>query len=189
MRLNLGSGRRPMAGFVNVDCVPLPGVDVVAEFDDSDKVTLPFPDDSCEAFALIHVLEHIRHPLPLMQELHRIAEPDATCEIQCPYGSSDDAWEDPTHVRPIFVQSFIYFGQPAYWRADYGFRGDWHVDDVALHVDQGYSDVPPDELYRVVMGARNVVNQIDAVLRAVKPAREPVREDRPTPVRFVFDGG
>ena len=101
-----------MPGWINVDCVPLPGVDLVAQLDDPEKVTLPWPDDSVDEFAMIHCLEHLHYPLPLMEELWRTAKPGAKITIACPYGSSDDADEDPTHVRRIFLNSFSYFGQP-----------------------------------------------------------------------------
>jgi hypothetical protein len=42
----------------------------------------------------------------LMQELHRIAKPNGKLVIRCPHGASDDAWEDPTHVRAFFARSF-----------------------------------------------------------------------------------
>ena len=60
-----------------------------------------------------------------MQELWRIAKPNAKMVIRVPHGASDDAWEDPTHVRAYFSNSFGYYSQPYYWRADYGYRGDW----------------------------------------------------------------
>jgi SAM-dependent methyltransferase len=176
VRLNLGCGRRAMPGFVNVDCVPLPGVDLVVDLDDPVKVSLPWADDSVDEFAMIHVYEHLRWPLPLLQELWRVAKPDATLMICCPYGSSDDADEDPTHVRRIFLNSFLYAGQPAYFRADYGFRGDWDVDHLVLDLGPQYAGVPVAEVMADVASIRNVVSQITAVLRAVKPAREPLQE-------------
>ena len=165
-----------MDGWINVDCVPLPGVDLVVELDDPEKVNLPWPDDSTDELALIHVYEHIRHPLPLLAEMWRIAKPDAVLTIACPYGSSDDAFEDPTHVRPIFLNSFGFLGQPFYWRADYGYRGDWKIDHLTLDIAARYREVAEAGIMRDVMELRNVVNQITATLRAVKPAREP-RQD------------
>lgn len=164
-----------MPGWVNVDCVPLPGVDLVAQLDDPDKVSLPWPDDSVDEFALIHCLEHLHHPLPLMEELWRTAKPGAQITIACPYGSSDDADEDPTHIRRIFLNSFGYFGQPYYYRADYGYRGDWAIDHLMLDIGAHYEGVPNDEVMRDVMLLRNVVTQITAVLMAVKPVREPLQ--------------
>jgi SAM-dependent methyltransferase len=185
MKLNLGCGRRPMDGWVNVDCVPLPGVDLVVELDAPDKVSLPWADDSVDELAMIHVLEHISHPLPLMQELWRVAKPKATIMIACPYGSSDDADEDPTHVRRMFLQSFGYFGQPFYHRADYGYRGDWAVDLITLDVGAHYDGVDKGDIMRDVALLRNIVQQMTAELHAVKPAREPRQELGEQPkVRF-----
>lgn len=185
MKVNLGCGRRSMDGWVNVDCVPLPGVDLVAELDDSVKVSLPWPDDSVDEFALIHTLEHINHPLPLMEELWRVAKLGAKITVACPYGSSDDADEDPTHVRRIFINSFAYFGQPYYYRADYGYRGDWEIDHLLLDLPAMFRGVPNEDVMRDVMMFRNVVTQITADLRAVKPRREP-RQDLITPPRIAF---
>lgn len=143
IRLNLGCGRNSIPGWVNIDIFPLPGVDFVADLEDCHNTPLPFQDDSVDEFLLSHVLEHMRHPLELMQELHRIAKPGALMVIRVPHGASDDAFEDPTHVRQFFTGSFGYFSQPYYWRADYGYRGDWLTEKVTLVVSaaeyRGYS--------------------------------------------------
>lgn len=167
MKLNIGCGRNILKGWVNVDKVALPGVDVVTE---TMHHSLPmFDANTVDEFLLSHVIEHIHEPLPLMQELHRLAKPGALATIRTPYGSSDDAWEDPTHVRPYFPHSFGYFSQPFYWRADYGYRGDWRVVRVQLLVDS------PCEMAMIRM-ARNCVKEMVATLEAVKPIREPKRE-------------
>ena len=74
-------------------------LDVVADLNKCKDEKLPLPDDSIDEFLLSHVIAHISTPLDLMQELHRIAKPGAVAKIRVPYGSSDDAFEDPTHVR------------------------------------------------------------------------------------------
>lgn len=176
MKVNLGAGRRPMDGWVNVDCVPLPGIDHVIELDGPDKIVLPWPDDTVDEFALIHCLEHLRYPLPLMEAAWRAARPGTTFTIACPYGSSDDADEDPTHVRRIFLNSFLYFSQPAYFRADYGYRGDWELDHLVLDLPAHYKGVSNDDVMHDLLALRNVVAQITAVLHAVKPAREPLQK-------------
>ena len=95
-----------------------------------------------------------------MQELHRIARPGAKAAFHLPYGSSDDASEDPTHVRLYFLNSFGYFSQPFYWRADYGYRGDWEVEDVVLTVDAELAGKSWDEVFRLVQRSRNVVKEM-----------------------------
>lgn len=188
MRLNLGCGRDIRPGWVNVDSFAAPGVDLVVDLDANPH--LPYPDNSVEHIEGSHVIEHLHHPLPLMQELWRVAKPDALCVFRCPYGSSDDADEDPTHVRRLFAGSWIYFGQGAYWRADYGYRGDWQPVAVELHVDPVFSEQSDAEVMARVQLQRNVVREMVATLRAVKPARPAVRESQePFDVVIVRAGG
>ena len=103
LQLNLGCGRSPLPGWVNVDLSPLPGIDVVADLDACRTTPLPFADNSVSKMQMSHVLEHIHDTLALMQELHRIAEPNALFTIRCPYGSSDDA---DTSQQIVIVQHF-----------------------------------------------------------------------------------
>jgi hypothetical protein len=199
LRLNVGCGRSPLPDWINLDVRPLPGVDLVADLDGRGSAgpaaaPLPLPDGSVEEFLLSHVLEHIREPLPMMEELWRVAAPGARMTVRCPYGSSDDAWEDPTHVRAIFLQSFGYFSQPYYWRADYGYRGDWRTDRLILHLDsevyarcQDGGPRPTPETLRAVRTERNVVRELVAHLSAVKPVREPLRELQEHPPIEVLD--
>lgn len=91
-KLNVGCGRNIIKDWINVDRIALPGVDVVADIDCCADQPLSLPDNHVDEFLLSHVLEHLHHPLPLMQELHRIAVPDALAVIRIPYGSSDDAF-------------------------------------------------------------------------------------------------
>lgn len=177
VRLNVGCGRNPIVGWLNLDCMALPGVDIVADLEKCGTEPLPIESDSVDEFLLQHVLEHIKNPLPLMQELHRVAKPEALAVIRTPYGSTDDAWEDPTHVRPYFAGSFGYFSQPLYWRADYGYRGDWQAERIVLMVPysraQGRS---AEAVMELVHRERNVVAEMHAELRAVKPIRAPQRD-------------
>src|SRR6266850_4448939 len=72
-RLHLGCGRDIREGWINLDSRRLPGVNLVADLDDCRKTSLPLSDNSIDEFFGSHVLEHLRDPLALMQELHRIA--------------------------------------------------------------------------------------------------------------------
>jgi SAM-dependent methyltransferase len=184
-KLNLGCGRDIREGWVNLDCVQLPGVDVVADLDDCANTPLPFEDDTFDAIVASHLIEHIRNTLPLMQELHRIAKPGAGAVFQLPYGSSDDAFEDPTHVRPYFLGSFMPFSQPYYWRADYGYRGDWNVDAIHVLVAPAMKDKQAAEIMDYVQTGRNVVRELSVELRAVKPIREP-RAELQTPPNITL---
>jgi SAM-dependent methyltransferase len=174
LKLNLGCGRACIPGWVNVDATALPGVDVVADLERCRTQRLPFADDAVDEFLLSHVLEHIDDTLGVMQELHRIARPGATATIRTPYGGSDDADEDPTHRHRFFLNSFGYFSQPFYWRADYGYRGDWQPRRITLYVDrQENAGLAPVDVLRKVRKLRNIVSEMVAELEAVKPIRAP----------------
>lgn len=177
IRLHVGCGRTILEGWTNLDVTPLPGVDIVADLETCRQKPLPLEDNSVSEFLLSHVLEHIRDAMGLMQELYRVALPDAKMTVRIPYGSSDDAWEDPTHVQPYFLSSFLYFSQPAYWRADYGYRGDWQAHRVTLTVSgQRYKGKTAPEIMHDVMHLRNIVQEMVVELSAIKPMREPKRE-------------
>lgn len=176
-KLHLGCGKTILPEWINLDCVPLAGVDIVFDLNQCEKTPLPLPDDSIEEIWGSHLLEHIATPLPLMQELYRIARPDARATFLVPYGSSDDAAEDPTHVRFYYLNSCGYFSQPYYWRADYGYRGDWLTEKITLKVSkETYAAALFADILHDVMSLRNVVLEMSVELRAVKPVRPPLRE-------------
>jgi ubiquinone/menaquinone biosynthesis C-methylase UbiE len=186
-RLNVGCGTDVRAGWINLDSSELPGVDIVANLDDCGRTPLPLADDSIEEFYCSHVLEHLRDALGFMQELHRIAKPGAVATIRVPYGSSDDADEDPTHVRRLFLYSFSYFSQRGYWYADYGYRGDWEVDNIVLTVDAArHAGKSFDQIFDEVRSQRNVVLEMIATLKAVKPARARGLRDKSLSMRVEF---
>jgi SAM-dependent methyltransferase len=109
IKLNLGCGKRPIAGTVGVDVVALDGVAVIA---DLDGTPLPFAQNSIQAIYIFHVLEHIRDLARLMDEIHRISAPDAHIMIEVPYYTCVGAFGDPTHVRFFTYETF------RFWSAD-----------------------------------------------------------------------
>jgi SAM-dependent methyltransferase len=176
-RLNVGCGRNIREGWVNLDSAALPGVDIVCDLEALRETPIDLPDATVEHFLLSHVIEHIRDSLGLMQELWRLATPGAVAVIRVPHGGNDDAWEDPTHVRPYFPGSFGYFSQPFYWRADYGYRGDWNPVKVTLLVDRTRCEgLDAQETLAKIQCERNLVREMSCELHAVKPMREPKRE-------------
>lgn len=181
-RMNVGCGRNSIEGWVNVDFADIPGVNIVADLENVRQQPIPLPDECCEHFLLSHVIEHIHHSLDLMQELWRLAIPGATAQIRVPHGGSDDAWEDPTHVRPYFLESFGYFSQPFYSRADYGYRGDWKPEKILLAVDRRRCEgLDTQQIFMKTLHERNMVREMVCDLRAIKPRREPRRELQTTP--------
>jgi SAM-dependent methyltransferase len=172
-RLHLGCGKNAKPGWINLDQCDLPGVDVIANLDKCAEHRLPFEDNTFEEIVGNHVIEHIVNTLPFMQELHRISKPGAICLFNLPFGGSDDAWENPTHVRPYFIGSCTYFGQPNYFREDYNYRGDWNQERVLLKVRKGqYTTLTdPQLIFADIMEKRNIVVEMSVTLKCIKPIR------------------
>jgi SAM-dependent methyltransferase len=106
LRLNLGSGCRPIPGYYSVDHLPLPGTDIQA---DLNEPLSEIPTDSVAAIYSRHTLEHVSRFLELMAELHRVTKPDGRIEIIVPHFSNPYYYSDPTHVRFFGLYSFFYF--------------------------------------------------------------------------------
>jgi ubiquinone/menaquinone biosynthesis C-methylase UbiE len=176
-KLHLGCGKTIKEGWINIDVIPLPGVDVVVDLDKCDTVPLPFEESSIDEFLCSHLLEHLSHPLDFMQELYRVAKPEAKAVFKVPYGSNDIAFEDPTHVRPYFLGSFGYFSQPYYYGSDYGYRGDWRTDKIDLMVSaEKFHGKAANQIFYDINTYRNIVLEMIVTLRAVKPIREQKKE-------------
>jgi len=163
-----------MDGWVNVDCTKVADVtDEVVDLDGPD-LAHAFDHDSVEESYGAHVIEHLAHPLEFMTALWQVTKPGGTVTFETPYGTSDDAWEDPTHVRPYFMNSWGYFSQPFYFRADYGYPADWRVTDLTLAVDRTrWATSAPTDILETIQRERNVVKFMRVTLEAIKPARPP----------------
>jgi SAM-dependent methyltransferase len=108
MKLNLGCGRFPKPGFVNVDREAIPGVDVVH---DLDAIPYPFADGSCEVIEADHVLEHLGRVFAVMAELDRLLAPGGTLRLRVPHFSR--GFSHPEHRRG-FDATFPYYFDPAF---------------------------------------------------------------------------
>ena len=82
MKLNLGCGKDIREGWVNVDWVDAPGIDMVLDISDH----LPFPSNSVSEVLVSHVLEHIIDWEAVVIEIWRILKPGGTVKIIVPYG-------------------------------------------------------------------------------------------------------
>ena len=112
-KLNLGAGYSPLPDMINVDIAPLEGINVVHNLE---VFPWPWPDESVEEVFSSHFLEHIHDIFGFFNELYRVMKVGAKAKFITPYGGSVRAWQDPTHVRPIFPQTYQYLNRK--WRED-----------------------------------------------------------------------
>jgi SAM-dependent methyltransferase len=118
--LNFGCGRKPIreAGWVNLDLVQLPDVDVCC---DIFRFPYPFAGSTFDHILCSHVLEHVPHRLPagddvgrwddglllVMAELHRILKSGGTIEIRGPHPRQGIYYfNNMTHYRAITEWTF-----------------------------------------------------------------------------------
>ncbi len=105
VKLNLGSGSKKMEGYIGVDILPLPGVDVVCDISKG----LPFEDAVVDAVWGSHFIEHMPDTIAVMEEIYRVCKPGATVEFKLPYYMSTSAFKDPTHVKFLNERTWEYF--------------------------------------------------------------------------------
>jgi SAM-dependent methyltransferase len=141
--------------------------------------------DSVDLVIASHVLEHISNIITLMREIHNILKPGGHLIALTPYASSNDAWEDITHVRAFTENSWIYFDRRTH-ETD-GHHGSYQscvdfifeaesitltpfqfrlemLDDLGLKTSQDRHRVLSDWIKR----ERNVIQEMVAILKAVK---------------------
>lgn len=129
MRLNLGSGGRPADGWVNVDIVEHPSVDVVH---DLDVIPWPWEDGSAEQIVAQDVFEHVANPVGFMTESHRVLAVGGLLVIKSPWWRHQDAFTDPTHRRfctehtwDYWIKGTVLYGDhnAFYGGVSFGLRG------------------------------------------------------------------
>ena len=96
MRLNLGSGSRPVHGYVNVDIADIPGVDVVY---DLDVTPWPWEDGTVLEIVGQDIFEHVANPVGFMMQAHRVLKEGGSLLLKVPHFRHQDAFTDPTHRR------------------------------------------------------------------------------------------
>jgi len=106
LRIDLGSGPKPRAGFYGLDQLEMEGVDIVADLNEPLDL---LPDNCAEHVFSSHALEHVDKLLPLLGEIHRITRHNGYVEIIAPHFSNPYYYSDPTHVRFFGLYTMSYF--------------------------------------------------------------------------------
>ncbi len=105
MKLNLGGGSTKIEGFLNVDILKLPEVDIVCDVTKG----IPLADNTVDEIYAAHFIEHIEDTTSLMKEIYRVSKNGALIRFKMPYFKSTGAFKDPTHVSFFTEKTFEYF--------------------------------------------------------------------------------
>lgn len=104
--LDIGCGGNKVKGAIGIDRVELPGVDIVW---DLNSFPYPLSDSTFDDIYAIHVIEHVDSVVKVMEEIHRLAKPNAKIVIITPHHSDMSSWTDPTHKWHLTTYSLDCF--------------------------------------------------------------------------------
>ena len=127
MKINLGSGNRPVEGWVNVDIQQRVNPDVCCDITEG----LPFPDHSADEIRAFDFLEHL--PLGkqifVITEIWRVLIPGGVFEHFTPSTDGRGAFMDPTHMSFWNILSWRYYTDDAH-RALYGIEAKFTIESL-----------------------------------------------------------
>ena len=109
--LDIGCGSAKVPGSVGLDVSPDTAADIVH---DLDAFPYPIEDASFDDILLQDVLEHVRQPIRMFEELHRIARPGARVQLRTPHFSSALAYGDPTHRHAFSALAIRSLAEPRF---------------------------------------------------------------------------
>jgi SAM-dependent methyltransferase len=118
-RINLGSGRDYLPGWLNLDVLERAEPDLLLDL--SSKVSFPvslkgrdgsiieLDPDGIDLIYANNVLEHVEDLPALMGNALTLLREGGRFLIEVPYEKAPTAWQDPTHLRALNENSWLYF--------------------------------------------------------------------------------
>jgi SAM-dependent methyltransferase len=119
-RINLGSGKDYKSGWLNLDVLDRAEPDLVLDLAGA-SLTLPhqaqspfggplcLAEGSVDLINANNVLEHVADLPALMGNCLRLLKDGGEFHIEVPYEHAMTAWQDPTHVRALNENSWLYY--------------------------------------------------------------------------------
>ena len=117
--MNLGSGKDYKPGWLNVDILERAQPDLVLDL--GQEVSFPvkaqtlggghvvLQANSLDAIYANNVLEHVPDLPRLMTNLLALLKEDGEIELEVPFEKAITAWQDPTHLRAMNLNSWLYY--------------------------------------------------------------------------------
>jgi hypothetical protein len=118
-KINLGSGKDYKPGWLNLDVIDRAEPDLVLDLGKPQSFPIEtvtqfncpvvLQQESIDAVYANNVLEHVPDLPCLMSNLLTLLKEGGEVEIEVPYEKALTAWQDPTHVRAMNENSWIYY--------------------------------------------------------------------------------
>jgi predicted SAM-dependent methyltransferase len=96
VKSNLGCGDDHKEGFVNIDFIKLPAVDLVVDLEKK----FSFKDNLVDEVVCENTIEHLKEPQRFMEEIYRVCKPGARVTIVAPHTWNKVLDGKLLHVRP-----------------------------------------------------------------------------------------
>lgn len=114
--LNVGSGVDYKASdekehWVNVDANPATEPDLVCR---AEELSSNFEPDTFDEVHLIHVWEHCKDLLKVMEEIWAVMKPGGKLVVVTPDWTNEQAFADPTHEHVITPTTYAFICYPIY---------------------------------------------------------------------------
>jgi SAM-dependent methyltransferase len=109
--LDIGCGSAKTPGAVGLDISADTEADIVHSLD---AFPYPIEDGSFDQILLQDVIEHVREPIRVFEELHRVARPGARIQLRTPHFSSVLAYGDPTHLHYFSTLAIHSLAEPRF---------------------------------------------------------------------------
>ena len=104
--LHLGCGNKKQQGAIGVDVSADTQADTIY---DLDTFPYPFEDNQFDLVLCYDIIEHLTDTVKVMEEIHRVAKPDAIVKIRVPHYACWWGYSDPTHKKLFSPFSFDHF--------------------------------------------------------------------------------
>ena len=129
MKINIGSGNKPIEGYEGVDIKDY-GQEYVFDIEEEWEIE----SNSVDEIYSSHCLEHVQHINFVMSEMYRICKPDTVLRIKVPYFKSEGAFRDPGHVRFFTEYTFYYFNKAFAKQVSYDMEYDFDFEVVSKFI-------------------------------------------------------
>ena len=159
--LDLGSSVKPRNPYnkdelfaidVQENIGSIPGVTYIQH--DFALKPLPFPDNFFDSISAFDLIEHIPRQIfvdskakiifpfvVLMSEIYRVLKPSRLLLCVTPGYPNPAAFQDPTHVNFITIETAQYFCTPSIYATIYGFKGNFSIKVNRFEVHTNYIDM------------------------------------------------
>lgn len=117
--LNLGSGKDYKPGWLNIDILERAQPDIVLDLGKSVEIPIAAPtsgggkvvieEGSLDYVYGNNVLEHVPDLPCLMSNILKLLRIDGIADFEVPYEKAPTAWQDPTHLRAMNRNSWLYY--------------------------------------------------------------------------------